>query len=98
MEIIELKNRSIIDIPPIDPQGIIRHFGVSLTTSEAQNFIAKDYRVFGDEDGPFLVIRLKAGQNWPFVMDKEDVDVRFSPIPWEVAGHSGVICWMESII
>ena len=97
-ERIKLEHRQIIDIPRGPNQVLTRTFGISLTAAEAQDFIARGYRVFGDDEGPYLMIRIDSTRGWPFVSDKNDVDVTFRPIEWAVNGRSGVICWLEHII
>lgn len=93
VEVIELKNRELIPLKPL-PGFIIRHFGVALDHDEAQNFIARGYRVFGDENGPYLVIRVPARMRTPAHMDSFKYDVSFKPIPWELRDERGVICWL----
>lgn len=74
----------------------IRHFGVALDNDEAQRMLAKDWRVFGDDRGPFLVVRLKDDQHYPWGLDAgTPVDVVFRPVPWVLRDKSGIICWFE---
>lgn len=100
MDTITLEHREIIDLPDVEypPFLGIRHFGVALDNDEAQKFIEKNYRVFCDDGGPFLVIRLRATQRFPIVVRKHDAEIEFSPVPWEIAGRSGIICWLNRAI
>jgi hypothetical protein len=99
-DVIELKNRQIVDVP-VPPTGIpgrfVRKFGVALDNDEAQDFIKNGLRVHGDENGPYLVVRLKSGQPWPLVMDKAHVDVAVEPRAWVMREETGIICWLKSI-
>ena len=85
------------DIPRPEWAQTIRHFGVALDNDEAQEMLAKDWRVFGDERGPYLVIRLKAEQNYPWGLDAgTPVDIMFRPVPWKLRDdRQGIICWFE---
>ena len=97
-ESITLEERELIDLPQ-QPGRIIRHVGVRLDNDEAQEFISRDYRVFGDQSGPYLVVRLSSGQEYPIVSPIAPVDVTFRPIRWEVKAVdlSGIICWLEEV-
>lgn len=97
---ITLKNREYIDLPkPSLGMGdpIIRHFGVSLDNIEAQAYIKMGLRVFCDEGGPYLVVRLRNTQNWPFIWNRKSVDVVIKPLTWWVGSESGITCWLERI-
>lgn len=74
----------------------IRHFGVALDNDEAQAMYNKGWRVFGDEDGPYLVVRLKDYQAKPWgLYAQTPVDVTFRPVPWKLHDKWGIICWFE---
>jgi hypothetical protein len=107
-ESIKLENREVIELISggksrsigfLSPESI-RHFGVALTVDEAQEFIAREYRVFGDEYGPFLVIRLKASQAlWAqLFFDGATVTVEFAPLMWRLHNETGIICWLEKLL
>jgi hypothetical protein len=101
MDTIELKGRQLIDLPEPPPEfsnSSIRHFGVALDHDEAQEFITQDLRVFGDEAGPYLVVRLRAEQYWPLVIGKERFDVTVEPRRWRLRDDTGVICWLKHIV
>lgn len=94
---IKLEGREIIEIQPHERMApSVRHFGVALGNDEAQDFLSRDWRVFCDEHGPYLVVRLGALDRWPLtVFDKKSVNVEFAPVPWYLNNHeSGVICWL----
>lgn len=91
-DMFELQDRQIIAVPGPPP---IRHIGVALDHDEAQAFIAKGFQVFGDEEGPYLVIRVRGGQ--VFVADCHHATVTFEAIRWHLRDErSGIICWLES--
>lgn len=99
--IIVMEDRQVINFEPhVEWLRPIRHFGISLDADEAQEFIGRGYRVFGDEFGPYLVIRLQAAQAWPFVIDRQKVKVEFEPREWHLtsSGETGIICWLRSIL
>lgn len=100
IESVELKGREIVDMGnshPMRRSGIV-HIAISISIEEAQEFIAKDWRVFGDSDGPYLVLRVPSGMT-PTYWSRNSVDVKFKPVPWRLWDtHSGVICWLERIV
>ena len=104
-EVMELKGRQLIDIPvrpkPFNPYQVVRHLAVALDNDEAQEFIDKEFRVFGDSQGPFLVIRIPAKmKGMPSFIDPTNVDVAFLPQRWSLreGSKSEVICWLVSHI
>lgn len=98
-EFLELKHREYIELPPppIEHGFIVRSFGVSLDNVEAQVYINCGLRVFCDEGGPYLVVRLRNNQNYPFIWNRKDVDVVVEPLTWRLRDETGIICWLESI-
>jgi hypothetical protein len=100
MELLELKNRQVVDLSEV-PQHwgtSYRHFGVALDNDEAQVYLKEGLRVFCDEGGPYLVVRLRADQHWPYVFHRNSVDVTVEPRRWTFRDESGVICWMKNIV
>lgn len=96
---VELKDREIIEILPHtngNHRGSsLRSFGVALDNDEAQVFLEKDWCVFCDEEGPYLVVRAPSGQPLP---SPSRADVTFHPIPWVLNNDwRGVICWMKDV-
>ena len=84
-----------------NPYQVVRHLGVALDNDEAQEFIDKEFRVFGDSQGPFLVIRIPAKmKGMPSFIDPTNVDVAFLPQRWSLreGSKSEVICWLVSHI
>ncbi len=75
----------------------IRHIAIALDTETAQKYVELGFRVFGDKDGPYLVVRLPSSMKRPFVFDDKNVTVVFQPIRWSFGSHSGIICWLKSI-
>lgn len=99
-ETIELNDREIFQIPdhPSFP-SYVRHIGVSLDNEEAQKFIKESYRVFCDEGGPYLVLRVpRKFRGNLYVVDTKHTDIKFTPIPWSVSYMSGVVCWLAHAI
>lgn len=92
METVVLHDREIVELFP-HPTSPIRGFGVSLDNEEAQDLIAKGYRVFCDEGGPYLVVRLRSGRKFPIFLDPKHVDIKIAPTPWLYHNLTGVICW-----
>lgn len=97
LDTIELKDREVVNLP-LNTHVPIRHFGVALDNEEAQDFVDQGLRVFGDDKGPYLVVRLKATMPWPIVWNRDRVDVVVNPQSWIFHEHQGVICWLESVI
>lgn len=101
METFELKDRELIEIPPPPswaPIGL--SVGVALTNEEAQEFIAKEYRVRGDDKGPFLIVKLRKDRHYGLVWDSSSADVTVTPRRWYIIDRpdTGIICWAERII
>lgn len=96
METFELKGREQIEIPPRRGWPV-QHVGIALTNEEAQEFIAKNYRVFGDEEGPYLVTRFRRDRDYSLIYLDWKVDVVVRPIEWRFENQTGIICWLESI-
>jgi hypothetical protein len=98
-DVIELKNRQLVELPQIPVQyASIRHIAVALDNDEAQKFIDLDYRVFGDDQGPYLVVRIPDTYPAIIVMNLNDVDVKIRPKRWFMKDESGVICWLVNAI
>lgn len=93
---VELKDRELIDLPAMPDRifASVRHFGVSLDNIEAQHFIRKGFRVFGDRKGPYLVVRIPAGRPWSLAIDEKGVDITFRPVRWTLRQETGIICWL----
>lgn len=94
------KDRELVVVQPSHPD--LKHFGVALDNEEAQELLNEECRVFGDERGPYLVVRVPAGVPMPFpIQDVEHVDVEVQPREWTIGnggnGRHGVICYLRSI-
>lgn len=96
IERITLVDRTLIEIKD-PPWSAVQHVGVSITNEEAQEFILKGYRVFGDDLGPYLVLRLRSDHRYNTWFTNDRATVRIRPIKWTMPHQSGIICWLEGI-
>lgn len=96
MAVIELRHTEIVDFPP-HPWHVLRHFGVALDNEQAQQFIAEGLRVFCDEGGPYLVVRLPSDRPWPYVRNVKDVHIKIQPRRWVIHNETGITCWLKEI-
>lgn len=97
-EVVVLKGRELIYIEPHQHSFSARHIGVSLSNEEAQEYVKRDWRVFGDADGPYLVLRVDRPElNLRTVVYYAQGDVKFCPVRWRLGEESGVICYLRDV-
>lgn len=78
-------NRQIIGVP-----GIPDRFGIDLSNEEAQSCISAGWNVRGDDQGPYLIVRVGRGRVLPLTGQRYDVTL--FPRPWTYRGRSGITC------
>lgn len=99
-----LLDRQLVDLPKMNPvlqewydEMSFKHLGVSLGNEEAQTYLALDCRVFGDQNGPYLVVRVPYAKRNLGLIDAEHVDVTVMPRTWRLGEKHGIICWLKEI-
>lgn len=100
---IKLEGRQLVDVPPtlhpLHRFGMVRYLGVALDNEEAEMYLDMGFRVFGDDQGPFLVVRIPDSvQGMPCFLNPNNVDITFLPKRWSLreGSQSGIICWLKN--
>lgn len=92
MELVELRDRETweIDIPAVFRLENSKKIAIALDNDEACEMVQKGYRVFGDENGPYLIASIPT-KLWVWnVVDRRHVDVTIIPRAWKCHDLSGV--------